>query len=468
MTASPERYCLVVDIGKTHVKLHRLNQAFESVQSQKMANTPLQSGLYPHADVTRIWQWLVAGIKGMAAEFDIEAISVTTHGATAALINRHANDEEGLVLPILDYEFRGIEVCNADYEKVRPAFTETHSPALPGGLNIGRQLYWQQQMFPSDFASASDILMYPQYWVWRMTGKCVSEVTSLGCHSDLWSPSAGDFSSLPAAMAWSHLFPSVESAWTHLGNAQPSFCAATGLTKNCRIYAGIHDSNASFLRYRRTKGNQPFTVASTGTWTIVMAAGVPLDTLDSSRDMLANVDVTGQPVACARFMGGREFEAVCVLSGAALDEPFGHAELQHLLDQGVMVAPEFSGGSGPFGGRKGRLIGSVPAGSGSALATLYCALVMDYQLDLLDSQGELYIEGAFLKNPQFCAVLAQLRSDTSVWMSKDTTGTVQGCARLMCWDSFDCPMDASPVRATALNGLSSYRAQWRQLTADDS
>ncbi|MEH6607274.1 MAG: FGGY family carbohydrate kinase [Pseudomonadales bacterium] len=468
MTVSSERYYLVADIGKTHIKLHLLNQQLESVQSQQMANTPIQSGLYPHADVERHWQWLLAGIKSMAAEFDIGAISVTTHGATAALINRHADDEEGLVLPILDYEFLGVEACNADYEQVRPAFDETCSPALPGGLNIGRQLFWQQQMFPNEFAKASDILMYPQYWAWRMTGECVSEVTSLGCHSDLWSPSTGGFSALPAAMGWSSLFPPVEPAWTHLGNAQPSFRAATGLSESCRVYVGVHDSNASFLRYRRLKGDKPFTVASTGTWTIVMAAGVPLGSLDASRDMLANVDVTGQPVACARFMGGREFESVCELSGAAVDEPFGDAELQQLLDKAVMVAPEFSGGSGPFGGRKGELVGSVPAGAGSALATLYCALVMDYQFDMLDSQGDLYIEGAFLKNPQLCAVLAQLRPDTSVWVSKDTTGTVQGCARLMCWDAFDGQVDVSPVRATALNGLSSYRALWRQLVAEGS
>jgi sugar (pentulose or hexulose) kinase len=461
MTASPERYTLVADIGKTHAKLHLLNHALESVQSQQMANTPIHSGLYPHADVEGIWQWLLAGIKRMAVDHNIEAISVTTHGATAALINRHATDEDGLVLPVLDYEFLGVESCNPDYERVRPAFSETCSPSLPGGLNIGRQLYWQQQMFPDEFAQASDILMYPQYWAWRMTGECVSEVSSLGCHSDLWSPVTNDLSSLPGAMSWSHLFPVVVPAWTHLGNAQPSFCAATGLSEHCRVHVGVHDSNASFLRYRRIKGDKPFTVASTGTWTIVMASGVQLETLDASRDMLANVDVTGRPVACARFMGGREFEAVCQLSGAAVDEPFGPVELQQLLDKGVMVSPEFSGGSGPFGGRNGELRGSVPDGAGSALATLYCALLMDYQLDLLDSLGDLYIEGAFLKNPQLCAVLAQLRLDTAVWTSNDSTGTVQGCARLMCWDALDCQVDASLVCPSELKGLLNYKAQWR-------
>lgn len=462
MAASFERYCLVADIGKTHVKLHLLNSRLESVACQQMLNTPLSAGQYPCADVDGIWRWLLAGIKNMAAEYDIESVIVTSHGATAALIDRHA-DGDGLVLPILDYEFLAVEEISPEYNRLRPEFTETFSPALPGGLNMGRQLYWQQRMFPQEFAQATDILMYPQYWAWRMTGVRASEVSSLACHSDLWAPLAGGFSSLPNAMYWDKLFPEIKPAWARLGNAQASFCMATGLNEGCSIYTGVHDSNASFLRYRRSHGDRPFTVASTGTWTILMAAGVPLSTLDSRRDMLANVDVTGRPVACARFMGGREFAAVCALAGAAVDAPFGQAELQRLLDQEVMVMPEFSGGSGPFGGGAGEILGAVPAGAGSALASLYCALVMDYQLDLLCSQGDLYIEGAFLKNPMLCRVLAQLRSGATVWMSEDSTGTVRGCAQLTGWQQAAEQIDATLVSATSLQQLGSYRDRWRQL-----
>ena len=39
-------------------------------------------------------------------------------------------------------------------------------------------------------------MTYPQYWVSRLTGTVASDVTSLGCHTDLWAPGAGDFSSL--------------------------------------------------------------------------------------------------------------------------------------------------------------------------------------------------------------------------------------------------------------------------------
>ena len=54
------------------------------------------------------------------------------HGATVALV-----DHDGLVLPVLDYEFSGPDALAADYDRLRPDFAVTGSPRMPGGLNIG-------------------------------------------------------------------------------------------------------------------------------------------------------------------------------------------------------------------------------------------------------------------------------------------------------------------------------------------
>ncbi|MBB3061264.1 FGGY-family carbohydrate kinase [Microbulbifer rhizosphaerae] len=454
-------YKLVLDVGKTHVKLHLLNNAGESVFSRQTDNRVLSGAPYPHFDIEGLWQWMLRGIGEAAQEYLISAVSITTHGAAAALINRHG-EEAGLVLPVLDYEYTGIESCNPRYDRLRPEFSETYSPALPAGLNLGRQLYWQRQLYPEAFARATDILMYPQYWAWRLTGQCCSEVTSLGCHTDLWSPATADFSSLVENLRWRHLFPRVVPAWTQLGCIRPEIGKLTGLPDSCRVFAGVHDSNASFLRYRATCADKPFTVISTGTWSILMVSGTPLEGLKAGRDMLANVDVTGQPVACARFMGGREYAAVCKRAGAAIDEQYGETELQKLIDAGTMALPDFSGGSGPFPGRDGRLEGVVPTGCGAALASLYCALMLDYLLDLLGARGDIFVEGAFLKNPILCALLAQLRGHQQVWLSADDTGTVQGCASLVDWvGGVNRPL-AQSGGATRLKKFEHYKQRWRR------
>ena len=79
---------------------------------------------------------------------------------------------------------------------------------------------------------------------------------------------------------------------------RPDICDETGLSTECRVYPGVHDSNASLLRHMKGRGSDPFTVVSTGTWVVVMARGGNVARLDEPKDMLANVDIYGDVVPC--------------------------------------------------------------------------------------------------------------------------------------------------------------------------
>ena len=74
---------------------------------------------------------------------------------------------------------------------------------------------------------------------------------------------------------------------------------------------------------------------STGTWVIAAALGVPLACLRDGHDMLANTNAVGQPVACMRFMGGREFAA---LAGPAPSACSAGA-IDALIARGTMALP---------------------------------------------------------------------------------------------------------------------------------
>ena len=136
----------------------------------------------------------------------------------------------------------------------------------------------------------------------------------MGAHTHLWRPGERRFSGLVERCGWAALFPPMRHAWECLGPVTPELAAATGLPPDCRVLAGIHDSNASWLPHLVAR-EPPFTVLSTGTWVIAMAAGAALDRLDPAADMLANVDARGDPVPTARFMGGRELELVAGADG---------------------------------------------------------------------------------------------------------------------------------------------------------
>lgn len=460
----------VLDIGKTNVKLQLVNSGDKIHESFSRKNIPLQDGPYPHADVAGIWQWLLATLSKVSADNAQEQITdiiITTHGATAALVDTAVTDgSDGLVLPILDYEYVNINQCDTPYNAVRPVFSETLSPSLPAGLNLGRQIFWLQQSFPEAFNRATQLLMYPQYWGWRLTGNLAGEVTSLGCHTDMWAPEHNRWSSLVDKCQWQALMPPMKFAGDVLGNITAELAQQTGLAANCKVYTGLHDSNASYLRYLQNNQTEKgeFTVVSTGTWTILMQSGGELAGLNSERDMLANCDIYSNPVACARFMGGREYAVICEKLGGDAATPVTGEHIQAALDNLWMATPDFSEGNGPFGGRTPQLLTPLPASSAGAIATLYCALMIDQRLDDLQAKGPVYIEGAFLKNLLLCQLVAQLRGQQPVYLSADDTGTVQGALLLTGQQQkveFSLSLEVcEPGRFT---GLAAYQQHWRSL-----
>ena len=224
-----------------------------------------------------------------------------------------------------------------DYDSIARDFARTASPELSAGLNLGRQLFWQQQQFPQEFNRAT-ILPYPQYWAARLCGVRAWEPTSLGCHTYLWEPQRGDFSSLAKTIGWDARFGCRVSAWSSLGPPLPEIAERTGLSddayprRNPRqqrvVSRTSRDSRRSFLR--RLDGD--------------------LDRNDGARqsarhsreelDTLANVDAFGNPVPTARFMGGREYAAICGPDAVLIDPSV--ADLEAVLESRALPIPSFS------------------------------------------------------------------------------------------------------------------------------
>ena len=445
----------VLDVGKTNVKAAVFDAAGAQLFERSARNAPLPGPPYPHADTDAIWAFCLAGLREAGATHVIDAIVVTTHGATAALIG-----ERDLALPVLDYEYAAVEDVEPGYGALRDAFAETLSPRLPAGLNLGRQLAWQAQNFPAGFAAAAHLVMYAQYWTWRLAGAAVLEATSLGAHTDLWLPKRGAPSLLTCALSVDRLLPPMRKAYDVAGSLLPEIAAECGLAQAPEVLVGIHDSNASILPHLARRA-APFTVISTGTWVILFGLGLSLDSLDPARDQLANIDVEGRPIACARFMGGREYAAI------AGDDPARPAlgDVDDIIARGVFALPNFAGGSGPFPDSKARIEGAVASPAARAgLASLYVALMTDYALERLGAaQGDLLVEGSFADNAPFCSLLAALRPSQAVIVSRGAAGTARGAALLANWPPAHPPKDdARPAAGYAdMAALHAYRRAWR-------
>ena len=140
---------------------------------------------------------------------------VTAHGCTFALIRN-----EKLALPILDYENEPPTEINKEFDNIKPSFSETYTPRLPMGLNYAVHIFWRQKKFPEIFEECDSILSLPQYWGWKFTGKKVSEISYIGCHSYLWSPKRNEPSSLTKKKGWDKKFPKFKRAGEFLGSLE--------------------------------------------------------------------------------------------------------------------------------------------------------------------------------------------------------------------------------------------------------
>ena len=439
----------VLDIGKTNVKLALFDDG--RLLWEKSAPNRVLPGLpYPHEDVEGAWSFFLDALREAARTHRIGAIVPTAHGAAGALIG-----ESDLAAPVMDYEFTGIDEIEPDYAKLRPPFSQSLSPKLPGGLNLGRQLAYQKWRCPDLFAKAKHFVGYPQYWSWRLSGVAASEVTTIGAHGDLWVPRQGQLSSLVGALDVGHLLPPMRRAFDLLGPVKPDIAAATGLPPETPVFCGIHDSNASLLPYLVSR-QAPFTVLSTGTWVILMSVGLSLDQLDPRDDTLANVDVLGRPIACGRFMGGREYAIIAGNGGNAdLDA------IARVIASGAMALPCFSGQGGPYATTEGVVRGEVAARDRAALATLYCALVSDLMLTRMGAaSGDLIVEGTFARNRPFCQILGALRPTQRVFGAEDAAGTARGAAMLARWPPSYRIAEPAPVAPISISRLDSYRKAW--------
>lgn len=448
------RHIAVIDIGKTNAKLALVDRAaMVELAVLTRPNRVLPGPPYPHFDVQGHWEFILAGLAQFQASHGIAGISITTHGACAALLDK----DGALATPVLDYEHDGPSDTTATYDALRPGFAVTGSPRLGGGLNLGAQLHWLLTRNASLQRRLAHVVTWPQYWGFLLTGELACDLSSLGCHTDLWEPAKGRLSDLAGTLGLTGKIASPRKPGDRLGKILPDIARATGLSPQTAVVCGIHDSNASLLPHLLTQST-PFAVVSTGTWVVCMAIGGMTPTLDASRDVLVNVAADGRAVPSARFMGGREFEMVRANNAT----PATAADEAAVLADGLMLWPSIVADGGPFPGLKMGWSGPVEGINDHArnvALSFYLALMTTECLSLTGAAGTIIVEGPFAANPAYCRMLAAA-TGRAVLSAASKTGTSIGAALL-----FGAPENPPPMTDTdTLENAADYRGyalRWR-------
>jgi sugar (pentulose or hexulose) kinase len=456
------RATIVLDVGKTLSKLSLWTPEGRLLERRTRPNP--RSGTL---DAEGIEDWIEGILREFGTLAHIGSIIPVSHGAAAAVIR-----DGVLAQAPLDYESEVPEPIRKEYDRLRDPFVSTGSPALPLGLNLGAQLFYQESLDPSVFAGRAIVMPWPQYWSWLLSGVAASEVTSLGCHTDLWNPLTGSHSGLSVSRGWAQHMAPLKSAGAILGPLRPQWAERTGLPADTQIYCGIHDSNAALHAARgfpEIVGHEA-TILSTGTWFVAMrilnkGARFDMASLPESRDCLVNVDAFGSPVPSARFMGGREIELLTGLDTRRLDlradQPALLEAVRGVLASEAMVLPTFAPGSGPYPRGHGHWVAMPedPYQQRAAVA-LYAALMADVSLGLIGSRDRILVEGRFAESEVFVRALAALRRQDTVFIGHAHTDVAFGALRLV-YPSLAPPAPLTRVEPL-VEDLSDYRSLWHR------
>src|SRR5450631_446197 len=185
----------ILDVGKTNKKLFLFDELYDTVweKTDVLPETADEDG-FRCEDLNGLWSWIVNGLVaiGKSGAFELRAINFSAYGASFV----HISETGEPLTPLYNYlkPYPG-ELKKQFYDQYggEAGFSQlTASPVL-GSLNSGMQLYRIKDEQPASFAKINYSLHLPQWLSWMMTSKASSDITSIGCHTNLWNFSQNDY-----------------------------------------------------------------------------------------------------------------------------------------------------------------------------------------------------------------------------------------------------------------------------------
>lgn len=452
----------VLDVGKSNVKLTACTPAGDAAETLSTPNPVLPGPPWRHHDLPQLSEWMFANLSALSRRHPLQHVIATGHGSGGILVTDDPDHGDGTALPMVDYEQSPPEGLNDAYLPQAGGFFDRGSAVMMAATHTARQMYWAERDQPRGFGRARWLLGIPQYWAWRLSGIPVSEVSILGAQSHLWNVPARAWSPIVTSRDWHRLMPPFAHAGADLGPIRPALCTRHGLPP-LRVHAGLHDSTSAFTRFQRS-GQADAMMVSTGTWIVALATGVDLSRLDETGGSTCNADTDGNALAGALTMGGREYAAVA--GPQPEDARADPATLARLVARGTMALPTFGTNDGQFPGSagQGRIGGPPPATPEErhALAVLYTALLTTACIDTLDPVRPVVLDGTFLRDPAFAALVAALRPGLPTRYTTERNGIAAGATLLVTGARPILPL-ISPAPVPGLPDLAPYAAQWRAI-----
>ena len=292
---------LIFDVGKTNKKALLFNRQYQLVyeESKPLPETKDEDG-FPCEDVHALTDWIKTSFQNIQENksFELIAVNVAAYGASFVHINDRLQPFLSLYNYLKPYPDNLLNEFYKTYDRDGKLAADTASPVL-GNLNSGMQLYWLKHVKPDVYKQIKCSLHLPQYISFVLSGTTYTDVTSVGCHTNLWNFKQHDYHQWVYQEKLTDKFPAIIP-----------FAEVSSVSNNkIVIGSGLHDSSAALIPYLTTF-KDPFILLSTGTWCISLNPfnHTPLTSDDLDNDCLCYLSHQGAPVKASRLFAGNEHE----------------------------------------------------------------------------------------------------------------------------------------------------------------
>ncbi|HMB00790.1 MAG TPA: FGGY family carbohydrate kinase [Spirochaetota bacterium] len=492
------KYIAVVDIGKTNKKLLVYDTALNLLDSTIDRIPEYTANHINFEDVSKLTGWLKNSLATFNKKYPLDIISVTTHGATAFCL-----DSKGkLSTPPVAYTTETDDSFSSRFFSRTGSREElqqkTATAEIGSMVNVAKKIFFLQQTYPERFKKTTNILYMPQYLGFLLTGNIGCEPTYAGCHTYLLDPYKKKLSFVADKLGIRKQLPAdFKNSWDILGHVSSAFAGATGLSTECRVTMGVHDSNSSLVPFLIKKHN--FILNSTGTWCVAMH---PCSDISFSNDELGkpvfyNMNISFDPVKTVVFLGGMEFDtytSILKQHCGMQDFPVWEQDLyqQVLTEKKLFFLPSVLKGAGIFPESVSRVIengksysltdikqGHYPpcfADYKLAYAALNISLAIQtciaFKMAGFDGEGQVFTEGGFRNNLPYNKLVSALLPQSPHFLSNLKQATAFGAALLAkaalenktpfdLADAFS--LDLTAIEKPALSAITAYQNRYLAL-----
>lgn len=430
----------IFDVGKTNKKLFLFDEHYRMVyeRTARFTETVDEDG-DDCENLESLQLSVFDSLKQVEQEdqFIIKAINFSTYGASFVYI-----DEQGKPLtPLYNYLKSFPEDLKAQFYLENGGEIDfSHQTASPvlGSLNSGMQLYRLKKERPELFAKIKYALHLPQYLSFLITGQAYTDITSIGCHTNLWDFSKNDYHDWVKREGIADKFPPILPSDTVLE------------VENYQVGIGLHDSSAALIPYL-TNFSEPFILLSTGTWCISLNPfnESELTAKELENDCLCYLQYQGKPVKASRVFAGYEHEQQVVRIANHFNQSTSHYKsieynqlLIKSLEHGAWYPNELK--ESGFGLRSLSDFNSDVEAYHQLMLDMVNQQVYATRL-VLDKVPvkRIFVDGGFSKNPIYMNVLAAALPEMEVFAASMAQATAIGTALVLHkhWNSYVIPSD---------------------------